>query len=52
VPQVRRVFVFAPNLGWHKPQPEQYHSINDLGAVPIEPQIKVGFTGCGKTPVL
>ena len=30
VPQVRRVFVFAPNLGYHEPQPEQNHPVRDL----------------------
>jgi hypothetical protein len=30
VPQVRRVFVFAPNLGWHEPQPKQNHPVNGL----------------------
>src|SRR6266700_2468722 len=30
VPQVRRVFVFAPNLGYHEPQPEQNHTVRDL----------------------
>jgi hypothetical protein len=29
VPQVRRVFVFAPNQGWHKPQPKQNYPVND-----------------------
>src|SRR6266567_8149821 len=30
VPQVRRVFVFAPSLGYHEPQPEKNHTVRDL----------------------
>jgi hypothetical protein len=30
VPQVRRVFVFAPNLGEHQSQLEQIHAVKDL----------------------
>src|SRR6266567_6373469 len=36
VPQVRRVFVFAPNLGYHEPQPEQNHTVRDLGEWKID----------------
>jgi hypothetical protein len=30
VPQVRRVFVFAPNLGYHRPEQVRIHPVRDL----------------------